>query len=88
MDHIYTIFIPDGVVGRSQFDLGTSRSPMSSDLLVGGYFLWETIQSKVYRNNSHNIQELQQNISDSIAVISAVQTRSAVCDFLTMAQSW
>lgn len=86
MDHIHTIFTPDRVVSRGQSDLSPSWPPRSPDLSVCDYFLWGTLKAKVYRNNPHCLQELQQNISDEIAAIPAVQLRSAFRNLLTRAQ--
>ena len=86
LEHIYTIFTPDRVVSRGQLGHFPSWPPRSPDLSVCDYYLWGTLKSKVYRNNPQSLQELQQNISDEIAAIPAVQLRSAFRNLLTRAQ--
>ncbi|GFW14204.1 uncharacterized protein TNCV_3547931 [Trichonephila clavipes] len=62
------------VFSRCQSGLGSCSSSSSPDLLLCDYCLWGTLKSKVCRNNSHSLQELQQNISEqSVSNISREQ---------------
>ncbi|KAG8174791.1 hypothetical protein JTE90_013053 [Oedothorax gibbosus] len=82
LNHIYKTFYSDRVVSRGQSGLGPFWPPRSPDLSVCDFFLWGTLKSKVYNNNPHNLQELQQNISDKISAIPKVQLYCAFRNML------
>ena len=44
-------------------------SPRSPDLSTCDFYLWGNLNSKVYSNNPHTIEELKRNIRNTIAEI-------------------
>ncbi|GFX71289.1 hypothetical protein TNCV_3410591 [Trichonephila clavipes] len=63
--------------------------PRSPDLPVCDNCLWRIFKSKMFHNNPHSLQDLEQNIYDEITAIPIVQLRlSAFRNLPTKAQMY
>ncbi|GFW20085.1 hypothetical protein TNCV_2320261 [Trichonephila clavipes] len=66
------------MVKKPSTNVGRKRLIVTSNRMV----------HKVYRNNPHSLEELQQDISDEISVIPAIQLQPAFRNLLTRAQKY
>jgi hypothetical protein len=52
--------------------------PRSPDLNPCDFYLWGTLKEKVYVNNQHSLEELQENVRHEISAIPVTATSTCV----------
>ena len=60
--------------------------PRSPDLSPCDFYLWGTIKEKVYENNPHNLDQLKENITNTIRRITREELRAVSANVVKRAQ--
>ena len=66
LSRVHKVFGEERTISRGSATSWPSRSP---DLSPCDFYLWGKLKSQVYSNNPHTLEELQQNIQNSIDAI-------------------